>query len=170
MNVAHCLSQLTANAAAIEQFVESVADAQAPWRPTEDAWSVLEVVNHLLDEECEDFRFRLQHLLSGSSEPWPPIAPQSWVQERDYIHRDFGESLAAFTQERKLSLEWLAEMPGAEWRTAYQHPPTQGLCAGDLLASWVAHDLLHLRQLVELKWAYGRVQCKPFGPDYAGDW
>ena len=170
MNLDYCLNELSADAAAIERLVETVDPDHARWKPTEKDWSVLEVVNHLVDEEREDFRLRLQHLLSGSSEPWPRIAPQRWVAERDYIHRDLGESLANYLRERQRSLDWLTKISGAEWQTAYRHPPLQGLCAGDLLASWVAHDLLHLRQLIELKWAYGCVQFAPYGPDYAGDW
>jgi len=39
-----------------------------------------------------------------------------------------------------------------------------------LFVAWVAHDLLHLRQLVELKWAYGQTQYAPYSAGYAGDW
>jgi hypothetical protein len=170
MNLSDCLDQLSTNAAAIRRLAETVDGGQAGWKPGENDWSILEVVNHLFDEEREDFRARLQHLLSGSDEPWPPIAPRQWVTERDYNHRDLNESLANYLHERQRSLDWLAQLSGVEWQTCYRHPPLQGLSAGDLLASWVAHDLLHLRQLVELKWAYGRIQCAPYAPDYAGEW
>ncbi|MEK7277401.1 MAG: DinB family protein, partial [Chloroflexota bacterium] len=68
------------------------------------------------------------------------------------------------------SLEWLRKLDGANWETRYQHPPLEGLTAGDLLVSWAAHDLLHLRQVVELKWAYGQLQYPPYAAGYAGDW
>ena len=42
--------------------------------------------------------------------------------------------------------------------------------AGDLLAAWVAHDLLHLRQLVELKYAYLARTMEPYALKYAGEW
>jgi hypothetical protein len=44
------------------------------------------------------------------------------------------------------------------------------LSAGDMLMSWVAHDLLHLRQLVELHYAYHKQQAQPYDIGYAGDW
>jgi hypothetical protein len=169
MNLRYCLNQLSTHAAAIGRLVENIDGDQARWKPGEEQWSILEVVNHLLDEEREDFRARLQHLLSGSVEPWPPIAPQRWVTERDYNRRDLGESLAGYLEERQRSLDWLGQLSGADWGTRYRHPPLQGLSAGDLLVSWAAHDLLHLRQLVELKWGYGRVQGAPYSADYAGD-
>ena len=40
----------------------------------------------------------------------------------------------------------------------------------DLLASWVAHDLLHMRQLVELHWVYTIHQLEPYKVEYAGQW
>jgi len=170
MNLNYCLNQLSVNAAAIQRLVEGVDSDQACWKPTPDDWSILEVINHLLDEEREDFRFRLRHLWSGADGPWPAIAPQKWVTVRDYNHRDLSESLANYLHERQRSLDWLAKISGTDWQTRYQHPPLEGLSAGDLLVSWAAHDVLHLRQLVELKWAYGRMQFAPYSPDYAGEW
>ena len=39
-----------------------------------------------------------------------------------------------------------------------------------MLAAWVAHDLLHLRQLVELHYAWTAQQLQPYSVAYAGDW
>jgi len=44
------------------------------------------------------------------------------------------------------------------------------LSAGDLLASWLAHDFLHLRQLTGLHWEYVSLLAKPYSTDYAGMW
>ena len=38
------------------------------------------------------------------------------------------------------------------------------------ISSWVAHDLLHTRQLVELLWAHTEARLKPYGTRYAGEW
>jgi len=42
--------------------------------------------------------------------------------------------------------------------------------AGDMLASWVAHDGLHIRQLVELRRARTETLANPYFIGYAGDW
>ncbi len=44
------------------------------------------------------------------------------------------------------------------------------MTAGDLLAAWVAHDVLHLRQLVELRYAYLVEEAQPNSVGYAGEW
>ena len=170
MNLAYCLNQLSSNSAAIQRLLETVDAEQASWKPGETDWSILEVLNHLVDEEKEDFRSRLQHLVSGSNEPWPPTDPEQWVTARGYKQRAFGESLENYVYERECSLQWLRQLAGTEWQIRYRHAPLAGLSAGDLLASWVAHDLLHLRQLVELKYAYGRRQFAPHAVEYAGEW
>jgi hypothetical protein len=42
--------------------------------------------------------------------------------------------------------------------------------AGDMLASWVAHDNLHIRQLVELRRSRIESITQPYEIEYAGDW
>ena len=56
-----------------------------------------------------------------------------------------------------------------DWEATYD-APWGPIRAGDLFASWVAHDLLHMRQLVELHWAYTTAALAPYKPDYAGVW
>lgn len=43
------------------------------------------------------------------------------------------------------------------------------MAAGDLLAAWVAHDLLHVRQLAKIHWACVRHRAEPYDVAYAGD-
>jgi hypothetical protein len=44
------------------------------------------------------------------------------------------------------------------------------MTAGDMFGAWVAHDLLHFRQLVELFWAYTTHRLEPHEVGYAGEW
>jgi hypothetical protein len=170
MNPDYCVKQLTTNIVAIQGLVAGINADQARWKPTSGDWSIVEVINHLLDEERNDFRARIRHLLSGSDEPWPPIAPDEWTADRAYNQRDLHESGADFARERQDSLTWLSGLAKMDWDIAYVHPPLDGLTAGDLLVSWAAHDLLHLRQLVELKWLHTQTMGAPFSTRYAGDW
>ena len=57
------INRLQTNAERIRVLVEGVGADDARWKPAPDAWSVLEVVNHLFDEEREDFRVRLDIVL-----------------------------------------------------------------------------------------------------------
>jgi hypothetical protein len=169
MDVEHLARRMAENAAAIQALVQGLTDEQARWKPDPDSWSVLEVVCHLLDEERSDFRIRLDLTLHRPGEPWPGINPQGWVTERAYNQQVLPAALAALAQERETSLAWLRALPPPDWTAARQAPWGQ-ITAGDLMAAWVAHDILHTRQLVELRWALTRAELEPHSVEYAGQW
>ncbi len=163
------IAKMENQAQAIRGLVQGVPLEQSRWKPDPGSWSILEVINHLYDEEVEDFRTHLDCCLNSPNSPWSSIDPQGWVTTRRYNERDPDESLNKFLGERQKSLAWLRNLANPDWDDTYQAP--FGLIrAGDLLAAWVAHDLLHLRQLVELHWAYTGRSAQPYELRYAGDW
>jgi len=161
--------QLEQNGARLRALVAEMHELQARWKPDPDSWSALEVLGHLLDEEREDFRVRLDLTLHHPGQPWPAIDPGGWVTARYYNTRDLGETVAAFAQEREASVSWLRALEQPDWQATYE-APWGPMRAGDLLAAWVTHDLLHMRQLVELLYAFARAQQAPYAADYAGEW
>ena len=138
-------------------------------KPNAEAWSILEVICHLYDEEREDFREHTDFILHRQNEEWHQIDPQAWVTERKYNEQNFDEMEEKFFAERNQSLEWLTEMSSANWETIYtsQYGSTS---AGEMFACWVAHDNLHIRQLVELRRLHIERISQPFNLEYAGDW
>jgi len=170
MEIERISTTLQTNAQRIAALVAGVDETQARWKPDATSWSILEVVNHLLDEEREDFRMRIDYTLHRPSAAWPPIDPGGWVTARCYNERDLLESLAAFMREREQSLAWLRGLTAPDWDVTAVAPWGDPFPAGNLLAAWVAHDLLHLRQIVELQWAWTTQSLAPYTCDYAGAW
>ena len=164
------IHRLEANQAVFAPLVECVTDEQARWRPQPEKWSLLEVVCHLLDEEREDFRQRLDLTLRDPEIPWPPIDPPGWVEQHRYQDRNFTAALLDFLAEREKSIVWLQNLSTPTWDNPYQHPLLGTIRAGDLLTSWVAHDFLHIRQIVGLQWAWASKVASPYNPGYAGEW
>ncbi|HKR00060.1 MAG TPA: DinB family protein [Pyrinomonadaceae bacterium] len=163
------ITRLANGAGVFENLVRGVCGAQAVWKPAPDKWSILEVVNHLYDEERDDFRFRLDSILHHPEKRWPPIDPPGWAVERKYNERELTESLERFLGERRKSIEWLKGLKEPRLENVYEHPQGR-IRAGDLLASWVAHDLLHVRQLARLHWQYLNSISDPYKTAYAGEW
>jgi hypothetical protein len=163
------IQQLITNAEKIRALVQGLPSDQAHWRPKEDAWSILEVVGHLADEERLDFRVRLEITLHRPDEPWPAIDPGGWVQAHHYNDGDLQETLSSFLAAREDSLNWLRGLASPNWEATYEAPFGQ-IKAGDLLAAWVGHDLLHMRQLVELLWSHLLLEVEPYRVEYAGEW
>lgn len=170
MNIGDLIARLSRQAERLRALVEGTDDEQARWKPDLDSWSILEVVNHLLDEEREDFRVRLDILLHRPGDPWPRIDPQGWVNARHYNSRDLAASLEAFLVERRQSLVWLRGLAGVDLDASGDAPWGEPITAGDMAAAWVSHDLLHMRQLVELQWANTQRDLAPYQSYYAGDW
>lgn len=163
------IARLTASGQMVERLARDVSGAQARWKPAPTEWSILEVVCHLYDEEREDFRQRTRLTLEDPTVEWPPIDPQGWVTARDYNSRDLATMLDAFLVERQASLAWLQSLDAPDWDQGRRHPAGFTLRAGDLLLSWVAHDLWHIRQLADLHREYvGAVVAPPYDIRYAG--
>ncbi len=169
MDFDHLISQMADNAQRLRALAEGVSDHQARWKPDPASWSILEVVNHLLDEEREDFRVRLGLALHQADEPWPGIDPEGRVTQRRYNEQDPAKSLNDFLAARDASLLWLRGLSSPNWETVLDAPFGQ-ITAGDIFAAWVAHDLLHMRQLVQLHWAHTIAKVDPYRTGYAGTW
>jgi len=171
MDLDYCIRELEANAAAIEQMIRTVDHAQSSWKPSDLDWSILEVICHLRDEEHEDFPVRIRHLLAGSTDKWPPILPAKWVIDRNYNSDDLHTALDRYLSERRKNIDWLKALVTPDWDVKYTQEPLQGLSAGDLLSAWTVHDLLHIRQLNELKYLFGKKQIfADRSLIYAGEW
>lgn len=169
MDVVFLKRQLALNRDRVANLARGISEDQAVWKPDENTWSILEVIGHLADEEEFDFPLRLRLMLEEPDKIWPEIDPAGWVKERKYNEADLFEVLNRYMNLRNEALGWLNTLENPDWETVFEAPFGK-IKAGDLLVSWVGHDLLHLRQLVELQRFYLEEQTKPFSLTYGGDW
>ena len=154
---------------ALRALLAGLPDADARWKPPTGAWSILEVINHLADEEVDDFRMRVRLTLEETHD-WPPIDPEGWARDRKYNERDLGESLARFVAARAESIAWLKSLQSPDWSRFREHPRAGRLTAADLMASWAAHDALHLRQIARRLHDMAVRDGQGARTRYAGDW
>ena len=136
------------------------------YNPTSDKWCMLEVLCHLVDEEKEDFRTRVEYVLRDPTEQLPMFDPTEWPSARNYMAQDYEAKVAEFLAERQKSIEWLESLVYPRWENTYQHP--KPMSAELFLANWLAHDYIHIRQLNRLAFEYLQHQS---GEDlsYAGN-
>jgi hypothetical protein len=170
MDPAWVIDRLESNVSVFQGQLRLVRSTQATWKPAADEWSIVEVVNHLAEEESDDFRMRLRLLLEDPNKEWPDIDPERSVAENRFNSRDLQESLHRFTRERSRSVEWLKTLPQVNWHAAHNHPKLGSLRAGDLLCSWLAHDLIHIRQINRLHYEYQAITSPEFSAAYGGNW
>jgi hypothetical protein len=170
MNYDNIINKLEANASTFKSLLENISEEQAQWKPSVEKWSLLEIINHLYDEEREDFRQRIKNIFEDPNKEWAPIAPAEWVTEREYSKRDIKASLNNFLEERKISIDWLKSLDSPNWSAIHTHRKLGEMSAEKLLANWLAHDYLHIRQITLIHWSYLSHLSPSINLDYAGNW
>jgi hypothetical protein len=170
MNTNILIGSLERFAAIVPAVARDVSPEDARWKPADGAWSILEIVTHLADEEVEDFRTRVRLTLHDPTQPWPPIDPVAWAAERRYNEGDPRRVVERFVSERRDSVAWLRTLKAPDWSNAYSHPRFGPISAGQVLAAWAAHDALHLRQIAKRMFQMAQRDGGEFASDYAGEW
>ncbi len=139
------------------------------WKQTPEKWCLLEILCHLYDEERDDFRFRTKWVLERPNEIPPPFNPINWVTDHKYIEQDYKVMLDKFIKERESSIIWLKSLKNVNWNNSFEHPKLGTMSAKYFLNNWLAHDYLHIRQIVKLKFNYLNNQSEE-NLNYAGIW
>jgi hypothetical protein len=169
MNHNETIKALLKNRGVFHDLLAGTEKEQYHWKSKPESWSLLEVLCHLHDEEKEDFRSRLKHTLKTPELPLPQISPEQWPSERKYNEWDFENTLQKFLQERVQSVEWLSDLKAPAWDNTCLHPKIGPLTAELFLANWLAHDYLHIRQIIRLKFEFLKDHSK-MDLAYAGAW
>lgn len=171
MNFPALIARLESFADELPVVVAGISDADARLKPASGAWSILEIVCHLVDEEVDDFRTRLRLTLEDHpSKPWPPLDPEGVAVTRRYNEQDFAERVGTFVRERRSSIAWLRTISQPNWENAYHHPKWGPISAGMLMTGWAVHDMLHLRQIAKRRYELALRDGQPYPADYAGAW
>ncbi|MDC6366073.1 MULTISPECIES: DinB family protein [Flavobacteriaceae] len=139
------------------------------WKKSSGDWSLLEIICHLVDEEKEDFRTRVEHTLKNPDKPLIPIDPAAWVKQRNYNGQDFKTKLQQFDHERQKSIAWLKSTFDLHWENVLHHPQRGPISAYSFLFNWLAHDYHHIRQINNIKYAFLK-ESSGDSLTYAGKW
>lgn len=115
-------------------------------READTKWSPLEILAHLRDEEVLDFRARAKCAIDGG-ELELNVDPETWVTEKRYNEMDPGAVYLDWAAERAASVRWLETLTPSDLEASVEYPDFGTIRAGDFIAAWRMHDLLHLKQL-----------------------
>jgi hypothetical protein len=168
-NRSYIIDRLHDNGSVFISLLQSISKKDRCWRPAPDKWCLHEILCHLVDEEINDFRFRINSAIRFPGQPVPPIDPEGWVISKKYLKMDFDAKLAEFSKERRKSVKWLREIPSAAFKKTIIHPYYGDMTARALLENWLGHDYLHIRQINRYLYERHKSQCAD-DLDYAGNW
>jgi hypothetical protein len=127
-----------------------------------DTWSPFDIVGHLIHGERTDWIPRVELLLAhGDSKPFTPF--DRFAQFRDSKGKTLAQLLETFAELRETNVARLEslQLQTPDFRRRGLHPELGPVTLGQLLATWVAHDLSHLAQIARVM---GRQYTAAVGP------
>jgi hypothetical protein len=127
-----------------------LADLPETWvRATEGegTWSPYDVIGHLIHGEHTDWIPRARHILAGETRAFEPF--DRMAQFRDCQGKSLSELLTTFAELRRENVAALIGMnlTEADFSRRGLHPELGEVTLGQLLATWVVHDLDHVAQV-----------------------
>jgi uncharacterized damage-inducible protein DinB len=145
------LALLRRTPATLTALLRDLPPAWAAATEGPDTWSAHDIVGHLLHGEAADWVPRARIILEhGMARPFDAFDRTGMFAR--YQAYSLDELLAAFAEARAASLAALDELGITPERLALRgtHPALGTVTLGQLLATWVAHDLNHIGQVVEV--------------------
>ena len=115
-----------------------------------DTWSAHDIVGHLLAGEISDWMPRAQIIIEHGTavtfEPFDRSAMAAWAADSPATRLD------RFQTARASSLATLTalQLTASDLQRAGRHPELGVVTLGQLISTWVAHDLTHLAQIGEV--------------------
>jgi hypothetical protein len=127
-----------------------------------DTWSPFDVVGHLIHGERTDWLPRTEIILrEGESRPFPPF--DRFAQFEASRGKRLEELLDTFAELRAANLDRLRGfgLTASDLARRGRHPEFGPVTLEQHLATWVAHDLSHIGQIVRVM---GRSYADAVGP------
>lgn len=140
-------------------------DVPEPWvRSTEGptTWSPFDVVGHLIHGERTDWIARTEILLKhGETQAFTPF--DRFAQFEASRGKSLHQLLDTFAELRAANLTRLQSLglTPEDLERRGRHPELGPCTLGELLATWVAHDLSHIAQIVRVM---GKQYTEAVGP------
>lgn len=148
--VAEAVAVLERTPAVLRALLE---DLPGPWlgrHEGEGTFGPVEVLGHLIHGEKTDWVPRMRQILeSGDARPFTPFDRHGFGQTDDASVTDL---LGEFEALRRSNLAFLVSLSlkPAQLALKGRHPELGSVTLGQLLATWVVHDLNHVSQVVRV--------------------
>jgi hypothetical protein len=127
----------------------------------EGTWSPYDVIGHLIHGERTDWIPRARHILAGETRAFEPFDRMAQFTESQ--GKSLVELLTTFADLRRDNVGALIAMNLTDVDLGRRglHPELGGVTLGQLLATWVVHDLDHVAQVAR---TMARVYKEATGP------
>jgi hypothetical protein len=142
---------LSRTPAALTSLLQGIHSDWTSQHEGEGTWTVADTIGHLIICEETNFMRRAEIILSDSSEKI--LAPMNRLAQFDaFKGTAMPELLALFSEARKKNLAVLAgyHIKSSDLLLQANHPELGIVTLQQVLATWVAHDMTHIAQIVRI--------------------
>lgn len=147
-NLAEAVAVLERTPASLSALLTGLPNRWVTATEGQGTWSPYDVIGHLIHGDRTDWIPRVRHILSSDKRPFEPFDRTAQFTESQ--GKSLSELLATFAELRRANVAALIGMnlTDADLGRTGQHPALGEVTLGQLLATWVAHDLDHIGQIV----------------------
>lgn len=149
-NIEDALPILERTPQVVSVMVRNLPDAWTLRNEGGDTWSVYDVVGHLIIGEKTDWIPRMKMILGEGDKHFVPF--DRFAQFRESKGKTLDQLLDEFAGLRKKNVSELKSIQ-LDKQTLNQkgiHPQFGEVSLGELLSSWVVHDLTHINQIARV--------------------
>jgi uncharacterized damage-inducible protein DinB len=148
------LDELAAFPAALKQRLQGLSDVALRYRPTPEAWSIVEILGHITDVEAL-WPARVRQMLATEN-PTLAAVDAAWVRQRDYQNKQPAVLLSTLAERRAEFLELLHVLRPAQLARTGIHPTRGPITVAGGIAALADHDRGHAEQIAANIEAFGR--------------
>jgi hypothetical protein len=131
----------------LARLLRPIDAAAAQWRTAPDEWCIADVVAHL--GYCEaPYLARLRRVVEQDNPFEPALLPDERAHD---LARPLADLLEAFVARRAETVAFLSGLEQRDWGRALVHATIGPTKLRDQVQELVAHDNLHLEQIVTLR-------------------
>ena len=149
-NLDEAINILARTPQVLEQLLAGLPDHWLTQKEGPETWSPFDIVGHLIYGEQIDWIPRAQLILEDKRSTFDPF--DRFAQFEASKGKTMDDLLAEFKTLRGENIQLLSEMQlgESELQMVGNHPDFGEVTLAQLLASWVVHDLGHIRQIVRV--------------------
>lgn len=149
--------------ATLNHLLDGLSDVWVRKNDGGDSWSPYGIVGHLIHGDKADWIPRMKIILEcGESRKFEPF--DRFAQLRESEGKTLADLLYTFEDLRRRNLDILAELDITPEKSELRgrHPDFGSVTLGQLLSTWVVHDLGHVAQIARVMAAQYRSEVGPW--------
>ena len=160
-NLDNAIAILERTPAALGALLAGLPETWVRATEGDGTWSPYDVIGHLIHGERTDWIPRARHILAGETRAFEPFDRMAQFTESQ--GKSLGELLTIFADLRRENVAALIGMNLTETDFGRRglHPELGDVTLGQLLATWVVHDLDHVAQVAR---TMAKVYTEATGP------